>query len=412
MHKLVTGSLVLAAVFAVTALLGLPVQAQTYKIIYDVGNSSGESPGATLLLSKSGRLYGTMQTGPNGGSGDVFEFRRAGAGWIFSPIHLFTAPFGGDDGADPINKGGLTVGPDGSYYGTTEGGGIDDGNLSLGVVFKITPPLTACLSALCPWKLTVLYKFQNSPDGAFPHGNVIFDAAGNIYGTTNEGGTYGYGTVFKLAPSNGGWTETVLHSFPCCGLPDAGLAMDGAGNLYGAILSDYYNAHYGAVFELNPAGNDWNYSVIHAFTDTTEGCYPYGGVVFDEEGNLYATTTQCGPGNGGTVFELSPSDSGWTFQTIYSFVGNRGPQSTLTIDSGGILYGTTQDDGAHGGGSVFRLSPSGGGWNFTSLHDFIADGHDGVYPVGGVTLAPDGTLYGTTVNGGAYNAGVVWQITP
>ena len=170
-------------------LVGLKAtQAQTYSEIYHFTAADGSPLTSTLLLDRGGKLYGTTeygQYGTCGWSGMVYQLKPVGSNWVLNPLHCFTAPLGGNDGAFPLDYGGLTFGPDGSIYGTTNEGGINNGSDSLGTVFKLTPPVTACVTTLCPWNSTVLYKFgTNSPDGTFPNGNVVFDAAGNMYGTT------------------------------------------------------------------------------------------------------------------------------------------------------------------------------------------------------------------------------------
>jgi len=139
------------------------------------------------------------------------------------------------------------------------------------------------------------------------------------------------------------------------------------------------------------------------------------GLIFDQAGNLYGSASSGGSGNGGTVFELMPSNGNWNFNLLYSLSGSggsrNGPLRSLTMDAAGNLYGTTYSDGAYGAGSVFKLKPSNGAWTYTDLYDFTG-GDDGANPYGGVTLDANGNLYGTTAFGGASDAGVVWEITP
>ena len=401
----VTLTLLLVLVFSATQ----PVRAQTFNVIYDFTPVNGNTSTGTLLLDRAGNLYGTTQYGQYGTcgyDGGAFQLKPTKSGWILNPIHCFTAPLGGDDGAFPINYGGLTVGPDGGLYGSTEEGGIEapSGTSSLGVVFKLSPPPSACLSAVCKWPITILHKFADSPDGSYPHGNVTFDSAGNIYGTTFEGGDYG-GIVYQLSPADGGWNETIIHTFHGGndgGSPQGGLVLDKAGNLYGTA---------GWVFQIKPSGSGWTYNVIYHFSGQGDGYGTDTGLISDQAGNLYGSTPGGGSGGGGTVFELSPSGDSWTFTTLCNFTGNGGPQSPLTMDAAGNLYGTTSYDGFYGGGSVFKLTKYGNNWVCTDLHDF-QQGTGGVGPIGGVTIAPNGTLYGTTSGGGKYGAGVVWEITP
>lgn len=384
-----------------------PAQAQTYTILYHFSPVDGMSPTAPLLLGRDGKFYGTLEYGSNGCAyGSAFQLKRAGSGWVFNTIHCFNAPLGGDDGAFPINYGGLTVGPDGNLYGTSAGGGINNGNSSLGVVFKLSPPLSACVSVSCPWHLTVLYKFQNTPDGAQPQANVIFDAAGNLYGTTGQGGTRFEGTAFELSPSGGGWTEQVLANFSCC--MEAGLAMDHAGSLYGVnTYGGQFNKGY--VYQLARSGSGWTENVLYNFSGA-DGQNPMATFLADQDGNLFGSTTRGGTLGGGTVYELSPSGGGWTFNTLCNFTGNGGPQNPLVTDGAGTFYGTTAYGGIHGGGSVFKMTRSGATWTCTDLHSFLQDGQ-GADAAPGITLAPGGRLYGITTLGGSYNDGVFYEIT-
>ena len=201
---------------------------------------------------------------------------------------------------------------------------------------------------------------MGTPDGEGPTASVIFGGPGNLYGTTEDGGINGIGTVYELTSSGGGWAENVLYS---------------------------------------------------NFAFRSSGGFPYGGVAFDRSGNLYGTTLQGGIGGGGTVFELSPSDGGWTFLLPYAFAGREGSFGSIVIDKAGKLYGTTGGDGVHQQGNVFRLTPDGDGWTYTSLHDFTG-GNDGGGPSDTLLLDANGNIYGTTQNGGAYGNGVVFEITP
>ena len=178
-----------------------------------MGRDGGE-PQAGLSMDRAGNFYGTASTGGNTtgncairnphGCGTVFQLSRKGSGWLLTPIYTFSGP----DGSNPQAR--VIVGPDGSLYGTT----IYGGDANEGTVFNLRPPASACKSALCPWTETVLHSFQGFTDGAEPtFGDLVFDGAGNIYGTTPHGGQGDNGTVYKLTHSNGGWTETVLYRF-------------------------------------------------------------------------------------------------------------------------------------------------------------------------------------------------------
>jgi uncharacterized repeat protein (TIGR03803 family) len=260
----------------------------------------------------------------------------------------------------------------------------------------------------------VIHNFSGR-DGALPEGDIIFDQSGNIYGTTISGGL-GIGVIYELTPSGGGWTETVLYY---CGqgagdgAPYGGVILHPSGNLFGTfVYAQPYNS--GAVYELSRSGSGWKRSMLYQFSGGDDGYEPEGGLMLDSAGNLYGTTTGGGSGGGGTVFELTPSNGGWTFKTLYSFPCHQpcqGPLGKLVMDDAGNLYGTTNGDGAYGKGSVFKLTPSSGGWTYTSLHDFTG-GSDGGFPISSLVFDANGNLYGTASDGGSNGAGVVFEITP
>ena len=268
-------------------------------------------------------------------------------------LHSFS---GGADGTYPY--GGLIFDAAGNLYGTTTSGGTSN----TGTVFELTP------AAGGTWTEKVLHSFSGGTDGIHPYAGLIFDAAGNLYGTTDLGGAYGYGTVFELTPAAGGtWTEKVLHNFNNGGTdgtrPYARLTFDAAGNLYGTTYGGGAYNSYGTVFELTPAaGGTWTEKVLHSFGSGTDGLIPYGGLIFDAAGNLYGTTAYGGTNDLGTVFELTPkAGGGWTEKVLYSFGdGTDGvsPLAGLIFDAAGNLYGTTQHGGTYNYGTVFEIAPS------------------------------------------------------
>ena len=284
---------------------------------------------------------------------------------------------------------------------------------------------TVALFVTSTWAATqekVLHSFGNGTDGDFPEAGLISDAAGNLYGTTIGGGIHNSGTVFEAIPQEGGsWTEKVLHSFgngTDGAIPYAGLILDAAGNLYGTTFEGGIHG-YGTVFELSPReGGSWTEKVLHSFNSNgTDGFYPYAGLILDAAGNLYGTTIGGGIHDYGTVFELSPrEDGGWTEKVLHSFNSNdvvgAYPYAGLILDAAGNLYGTTELGGIHKYGTAFELSPTGGGgWTETVLHSF-GNGVDGGYPEAGLIFDAAGNLYGTTVYGGIHNSGTVFELTP
>jgi hypothetical protein len=286
--------------------------------------------------------------------------------------------------------------------------------------------------ALAADKIEVLHRFSGT-DGQFPYyGNLIFDSAGNLYGTTYYGGTgsscgygYGCGTVFKLAPEdNGQWRETVLHSFQNDGsdgyYPAAGLNLDTSGNLYGTTSEGGAN-RVGTVFELTrKADGSYRETVLYSFCSVdqcADGMWPYAGLIFDAKGNLYGTTYQGGATTvGGTVFQLSRDKAGtWSETTLASFNGAGGPLGGVIFDKAGNLYGTVSSwyGGCSFSGSVFELKAvAKHRWKQIGLHNFFNNGKDGVCPIAGVILDPQGNLYGTTTLGGRYDAGITFKLVP
>ena len=283
---------------------------------------------------------------------------------------------------------------------------------------------------------SVLYSFQGSSDGSAPWSVLVADETGNLYGTTVQGGYYGYGTVFELTPPHGAssaWTETVLYSFQGGNdgaLPYSGLVFDEAGNLYGTTSgggNEQACFECGTVFRLAPpatAGGSWTETVLYTFgVTTTDAAIPYAGLIIDDDGNLFGTTRAGGDSFEGTVFELSaPDDPGgnWHERILYSFTGgNDGglPQGGVVRKSG-ALYGTTIAGGAFGYGTVFQLTRPGGHgpWSENVLYSFTG-GVDGGEPFGTPVFDRSGRLFGTTATAGnagcgGIGCGTVFQLSP
>lgn len=423
-----------AVAILLIAITSQPAEGQTFATLHGFsGLPDGEMPTAGLTMNAAGNLYGTTQYGGTAGYGMVFKLVHTGSNWIEQPLYSFPNPHTGNDGAEPY--AGVTIGPDGNLYGTTTQGG---GSAEYGTVFKLSPPASVCRSTLCPWTETILYRFSGGSDGRDPYGAVVFDSAGNLYGTTASGGDsscnypFGFacGVVFKLRRSGSTWTETVLHAFlgqPDGAIPYSGLVFDQAGNLYGTTISGGSGSNCtetgcGTVFQLTPSGSGWTEAVIHSFNNT-DGSEPYGGLIFDNAGNLYGTTPNSLPdGTSGTVFELTPSGGQWIYTLLYDLglpFTSPGPLGTLAMDATGNLYSTTLTGGniygsglcQYGCGTVFKLSRSAGGWAYTLLYAFM--GHsDGALPYDGVILDRNGNLYGTASAAGANGQGTVFEITP
>jgi uncharacterized repeat protein (TIGR03803 family) len=340
-----------------------------------------------------------------------------GSGITFQTLFYFSKKKSGE-----FPLGGLVVDVKGNMYGTTYEGGTSaycrqqNYAYGCGTVFKLTPK--------------GLHSFlASSTDGAFPYGNLIFDAEGNLYGTTSEGGTSGLGTVYTLTPAG---EEIVLHSFTGGDgfLPSSGLIMDSAGNLYGTtgyggsgVDSDYCFGGCGTVFKLMPSGAE---TVLYNFCSVpncADGANPYAGLILDRQGNLYGTTRGGGnpacsliwPGCG-TVFKLSPTGMETTLYTFAGAPDGANPYSDLVMDAEGNLYGTTVSGGAQNAGTVFEMTSSG---IETVLYAFCSLPHctDGATPYAGMLIDLQGNLYGTTAVGGTspncnVGCGTVFKVTP
>jgi len=333
-------------------------------------------------------------------------------------LHMFN----GSDGQFPYYAP-LIFDKAGNLYGTTYYGGTVNSECAYGcgAVFELSPNNGG-------WSETVLYSFAtNSGDGTFPAAGLIFDAAGNLYGTTSRGGTSNEGTVFELVRQKDRiFAEKILYNFCSVGMycsdgdqPTAGLVFDAAGNLFGTT-SSYDSSPYGVVFELTKGANgQWSETVVHAFNGT-DGTSPAAGLIIDGKGNLYGTAggplggPYCDPDT--TAFELSPErNKGWTFVVLYNF-GVGGPDGycstgPLVRDAAGHLYGTTYVGGTYDAGAVFELvRGKNAEWTEKTLHNF--NGNDGAQPYGGLVRDGQGNLFGTLEAGGKNGFGSVFKLSP
>ena len=307
----------------------------------------------------------------------------------------------------------------GNLYGTTSLGGVN----GAGTVFEMTPNQSG------GWTEKVLHNFGDGMDGQKPYGNLLWDYAGNLYGTTEAGGVYAKGTVFELSPNgSGGWIEKLVHNF---GLytgdgssPNGGLVQQ-YGNLYGTtVAGGHYDA--GTVFILtrNRGGVDWSEHTVHSFGRGMDGQSPKAGLVaktgierYSPAAALYGTTSAGGAYGKGTAFEITSNGDGYFTETILHNFGlyptdGVDPVAGLISDSAGNLYGTTDGGGADGVGTVFQLKPRwSGGWAETVLHNFGV-AMDGRNPKASLMLDVAGNLHGTTYAGGVYGKGTVFMMIP
>ena len=376
-----------------------PAFAQSFTVIHDfTGGADGAVPGYTLLKNGKHGFIGAANQG-GAGYGTVFQLSQKAGAWKVKPLYDFT-------GAEGQPGWGVIHGANGSLFVNASYNSVMGG--PCGSALELDPAKAPGNGA--KFVSTLLHTYTKSEDGC-PTGNLLRDANGNLFGVTQNGGANGWGSVFELSPSGSGWTQSILYSFRGAedgGAPYSELVMDKAGNLYGTASASTVNR--GTVFELSPSNGSWSYTVLYAFTGGQDGGQPVAALTLDH-GKLYGATTSFGAGGGGTIFELKPANGGWKFKVLHSLTGSDGPVAALSIGTTGTLYGTNFVDGADGYGSVFSLTPSGGKWLYTDLHDFTG-GADGGYPGGGVVLDAVGNLYGTAVLGGVNGLGVVYEVTP
>ena len=409
---------------------------QSYKVLYSFGSHSddGANPIAGLVSDGAGNLYGTTKIGgtpnfptcPGSGCGAVFELTpNADGSWGESVLYAFCASGACLDGAFPESA--LVIDSLGNLYGTTQGGG--DSQFA-GTVFELSPP-SAPGGA---WTETVLYNFcslgdRSCTDGYAPIAALTFDSSGNLYGTTQFGGSGASGSgagsngvVFELTPGSGGWTENVLYNFcpkgngkfcPDGSQPAAGVTFDKVGNLYGTTMAGGApnSGGGGTIYKLTPGSGGWTESVVAASRLVfVTGAAPMGEASIDSHHNLYSTISRYGPDGGGAVFKLAPG--GRASGTFFDGQPGCMPTSGVTLDAqNDALYGTLSFCGINDGGAVYKMSSLG---QVTTLYSFCPQSGcaDGSNPVGGLIEDAAGNLYGTTKNGGASGNGVVFEITP
>jgi uncharacterized repeat protein (TIGR03803 family) len=398
-----TGRIALAILFLTG---GLAAQSQTLYVYHNFGAiPDGQTPQAGLMRDRAGNLFGTTEYGGELGKGTVFEITSVG---VESVLHSFGAA---GDGVNPVAA--LAEDAEGNLYGTTLYGGTGKCTLGCGTIFKMTPA----------GEETVLHNFSANigSDGNSPAAGVVLDGAGNLYGTTQEGGWGschgGCGTVYEVS---GAGVGKILWNFEGGTLggwhPEGGLVMDTAGNLYGTTSSGGGGTGNGCglAFKLSYNGTKWVESVLHRFLESSsDGCEPVAALTLDSAGNLYGTTALGGTNNYGTVFKISPAGKE---TVLVNFDGTNGrlPLSALVQDADGNFYGTTSfgPDAGCGGlgcGTVFQINPQGQENVYFAFPD---NEQDGEHPLG-VILDAAGNLYGTTpVTMGNQHPGNVFQIAP
>jgi uncharacterized repeat protein (TIGR03803 family) len=387
---------------------------------YGTGRNDGEAPYAALLADSTGNLYGTT-AGGGVGSGTVFILRPSGSAYKESVLYSFGAASKTTDGDGPRCT--LISDKTGALYGTTTFGGT----YTYGTVFKLT-------SSKGKFTESILHEFKAGTDGAWPYGGVIADANGDLYGTTANGGNPAYcsgsgpggcGTVYKLTPSGSSYKETILYAFKGGATdgenPYAALVMDKSGALYGTTPYGFYSSSVGSVYKLTPNGSNYTESIIDGFGHKNDGAgpAPFGKLAIDSKGIIYGTAERGGKGDSkpsspcpgpdgtgcGMVFELMGSGSTYTEKIIYDVTDYKKgtyPNAGVTLDPNGNIYGTMTEYGASTYGAVYELVPSAKGFKVKVLHSFTSV-PDGATPFGEVILDKAGTLFGMTGDGGTKN---------
>jgi hypothetical protein len=419
-------TLSLALAFSFFSVATFAAVKETVLVSFDGEN--GSSPTSNLTLDSTGNIYGTTYDGGPLSQGDVFELTKSNGVWNETVLYTFCSLPSCADGAQPHSS--LTLDSAGNLYGTTSDGGIRNSNCpnglgGCGLVFELSPNSDGT------WTETVLYNFTGSSDGQYPEAGLIFDSAGNLYGTAayTSGAGGNPGVVFELSPTSGGiWNETVLYTFPGGSsgrIPATNLVFDKAGDLYGTtttggdqsgFCSDYGGC--GVVFELTPTqSGPWQETVLHTFTGGADGAFP-SEVTFSSDGASLLGTTSTG-GNArcpkygcGVAFELTPNSDGWTETVLYSFSGGSDgeyPIGNLTTGPSGNLYGVASGGGRNGKNVVaFELVPTrSGAWTERSLSLSSRVGTD---PYAGFTLGTSGEVFGATSTGGSGDGGTVFEL--
>lgn len=399
----------------ILAVSALAAASERIIFAFPADGAGGNSPNGGLISDAAGNLYGVTASGGAYQGGAVFKLSLENGAWTETVLYNFRGGLS-HDGAGPASA--LLLDKAGNLYGTTAGGGASNN----GTVFKLAP------DGRGGWTETILHAF-NGNDGSLPNlAPLVEDKGGNLYGVTQGfcyRGTCENGTVFELSPeSNGDWKFTVLHSFGHTGLPESGVIFDKAGNLYGTtVFGGPQNCLVpgtgcGTVFKLTRVANSWKFANIHLF-NYENGAYPMGALIFDSAGNLYgATNGGGGTHNGGVAFKLSPTKTGWTETVLHVFgaPGDGFDPSSLVFDGAGHLFGSvpssSSSSGAAQNGFVFKLSrQSNGTWSEKILYAFPQTSF-APYPNSSLIWNSSRTaLIGTT---GPYSdpSGAVYEVTP
>ena len=383
----------------------VPVPRSNETVLYSFeGYADGGDPAADLVADSSGKLYGTTVVGGQYSCGTVFSLSPSKTPpWSETALYSFDCY---STGKNPY--GGVAFDARGNLDGTTASGGGSCNGYGCGLVFQLAGSGEQ-----------VLHDF-NGADGSGPGGGVAIDKAGNLYGTTPDGGADSAGVVYRITSSRSGWGETTIHTFTGGTDGSVGslgrLLLDASGNIYG-VTEEGGAGSSGTVFELSHRKGKWQFTTLYAFKGTPDAASPYGGLVADASGNLFGTTYYGGSTGAGAVFELTRGKR-YSERVLYSFKGGSdgsNPTSTLVFGAKGELYGTTSNGGgscgtySDGCGVVFALDPK--SKKERVLHSFGGT-NDGSHPYYGLLLGKHGALYGTTASGGRSGQGVVFEVKP
>ena len=377
----------------------VPATVQEQTLYNFAGGNDGATSYAPLAAGVHGTLYGTTYYGGASGAGTVFEMKPAGSTYSESVLYAFQNK---TDGGFPY--AGLTPGSGGAFFGTTTQGGT----LSRGVVFKLKPTGSG-------YAELVMYSFLGGKDGAEPYGGLTFDKKGDLFGTTQYGGSAGHGTVFELKPEGQGYAESLVYSFTGGsdgGYPVAGVIADAHGALYGTTFLG--GSGSGVVFKLTPVGSAYSETVLYSFGGGTDGAKPNAPLIADAKGGLYGSASSGGAKKLGVAFKLTPMKSGYVETVLHDFAGHADgatPVSALLAEKDGALFGTTLAGGAHGSGTLFELTPSGSKYTESVLYSF-SGGNDGGSPYASLIVGPKSSLFGTSSVGGTSNYGTVFELIP
>jgi len=382
-------------------------RAVQHTTLHSFGGPDGAAPLYGVIADETGSLYGTTVLGGGVGGGSVFKLTPTKSGYSQTILYSF---LGGADGEGPFSA--LVADKNGALYGVTLEGGNGSCFAGCGTVFKLTPKKSG-------YTKSTIYSFGPNPDANMPLGTLVLDTKGALYGVTQYGGTQNDGAVFKLTPEKSGYSESVIYSFRNGAdgdFPQAGLAIDKQGALYGTTFYGGIgtcDGGCGTVFKLSPSGSGYDESILYTFKDWTDGVYPFAAVTLDEStGAIYGTTWWGGAYHDGAVFKLTPSGSGYDESILYSFnhKGNHGkngvePEGQLLLRPGGALYGTDFIGGGGcsgiGCGSVFELKPSGAGYSFKYIYNFLKPIEGAEPEFSGLIADASGALYGSTRSGGS-----------